>query len=117
MALNTCTIDHTLTELNTAVREHYDWSLKMLKLSILGGKADKDLIDEDAHHHCRFSGWLQQKASDTTLCATIWSSISQAHKTMHHTAKHLLHAIEDGSANADKINAYHKRPASVYHQH
>lgn len=29
MALNICTIDHRLTELNTAVREHYDWSLKM----------------------------------------------------------------------------------------
>ncbi len=26
---------------------------------------------------------------------------------MHHTAKHLLNAIKDGSANTEKINAYH----------
>lgn len=107
MALNICTIDHTITELNIAVREHYDWYLKMLKLSILGGKPDKDLIDNDAHQHCYFSHWLKQKASDTALCKTIWSSINQAHETMHLTAKHLLHAIEDGSANTDNVNAYH----------
>lgn len=107
MALNIFTINHTLTELNTAVREHYDWSLKMLKLCILGGNPDNDLIGVNAHQYCSFSHWLEQKANDATLCTKVWTSIDQTHEAMHHTAKHLLYAIKDGSANAEKINAYH----------
>ncbi len=104
--MNTYSIDRILKELDIAVKDHYDCLFGILKFCILDESQDKKLIDEDEHHHCCFSHWLRQNANNTALCSMFFATIKQAHEIKHRTTRQLLHAIQDGSVDIDKIKAY-----------
>ncbi|VEC01085.1 Diguanylate cyclase YdeH [Cedecea lapagei] len=108
MTINIKDIDSSLLELNIAIRDHYNWANKCLRLSLLGGEPDKDVNDSDAHQHCRFSHWLNQRMQGANLDRELILLIDRQHAAMHVAARVLMLSIIAGKVSEELLNDYNE---------
>ncbi|HEY1843908.1 MAG TPA: diguanylate cyclase [Buttiauxella sp.] len=107
MTLNVDDIDYSLSELNRAIKDHYDWAGKLLQLSLLRGKADEDIMDVKSHQHCRFSHWLKQRLEGETLDVEMVMNIDKYHTAMHDIARRLMQSIISETTTEQLVVDYH----------
>lgn len=107
MTININEVDHSLSELNIAIKDHYDWAAKMLRLSLIGGDADKDIMHPTSHQHCRFSTWLKRRIEMGSLDNEMVIAIDQKHTIMHEVARQLMHSIIAKNASVELVTRYH----------
>lgn len=107
MTINITELDHSLSELNIAIKDHYDWAAKLLRLSLIGGEADSDIMDPASHQHCRFSAWLTLRREGNTLDSEMVNAIEHHHTLMHDVARQLMQAILAENVTAELVTLYH----------
>ncbi|SQA97682.1 Diguanylate cyclase YdeH [Cedecea neteri] len=108
MTINIKDIDSSLSELNIAIRDHYNWANKCLRLSLLGGEPDKEINDLHAHQHCRFSRWLTQRMQGVSLDRELILLIDKHHIAMHAAARALMLSIIARQVSAELLNHYNE---------
>lgn len=100
-------IELTLEVLNSIIKEHHDWSLKILTLGIIECNKNKDIVDSYTRQHAHYHHWLMHQASDSIMCSDSRKMIIQTHEKMHREVKNLLLAIQKNRVDTDIIHAYH----------
>ena len=108
MPINVKDIDYSLSELNLAIRYHYEWANRLMTLSILGGEPDREIHDLDSHHHCRFSSWIRQHMSDCSLNHEQIKRLDKQHHEMHDIARELMLSIIDKTVTGALLDRYHE---------
>lgn len=108
MTINIKDIDSSLSELNIAIRDHYNWANKCLRLSLSGGEPDKEINDLHAHQHCRFSRWLTQRMQGVSLDRELILLIDKHHTAMHAAARALMLSIIARQVSAELLNHYNE---------
>lgn len=108
MPINVKDIDYSLSELNLAIRYHYEWANRLMTLSILGGEPDREIHDLDSHHHCRFSSWIRQHMSDCSLNHEQIKRLDKQHHEMHDIARELMLSIIDKTVTGTLLDRYHE---------
>lgn len=108
MTINIKDIDSSLSELNIAISDHYNWANKCLRLSLLCGEPDKEINDLHAHQHCRFSRWLTQRMQGVSLDRELILLIDKYHTAMHAAARALMLSIIARQVSAELLNHYNE---------
>lgn len=107
MTININELDHSISELNIATKDHYDWAGKFMRLSLLGGEGDRDILDDESHRHCRFSHWLKQRLDGESLDREKVIDIDQHHTEMHGIARALMLSIISKAVTEELVSQYH----------
>lgn len=108
MTININELDHSLSELNIATKDHYDWAGKLMRLSLLGGEGDRDIMDSESHRHCRFSKWLTLHLDGESLDRRRVIDIDQYHTEMHDIARALMLSIISKKVSEELVTQYHQ---------
>lgn len=106
--MNINDLDYSLSELNIAIKDHYDWAGKFLRLSLLGGEADADILDPQSHLHCRFSRWLSLRLNGDALDKDMVIIIDKNHKDMHDISREMMQSIIQRSVTDSLLETYQK---------
>jgi len=106
--MNINDLDYSLSELNIAIKDHYDWAGKFLRLSLLGGEADADILDPQSHLHCRFSRWLSLRLNGDALDKDMVIIIDKNHKDMHDVSREMMQSIIQRSVTDSLLETYQK---------
>ncbi len=101
-------IDRALGELNLAIKNHYEWAGKLLRLELLGGEPDEDLIHSESHRRCHFRYWLDTQAEMDGLQLELINEINRWHESVHHRARLLTNAIVSSSVTDELLDDYLK---------
>ncbi|MGV0243253.1 diguanylate cyclase (plasmid) [Klebsiella aerogenes] len=109
MSVSVNEIDHSLSALNAAIKEHYLWAEKLLCLNLFGGEADDDIMDSHSHLHCHFSEWLTRRTRKDALDRDMVLAISQYHQDMHSMARTLAEAVISESTTRALVSRYHEQ--------
>ena len=107
MPLNINDLDNSLSELNTAIKDHYEWAAKILSLNLLGGEADEEIMHPESHSHCRFSKWLTLRLEGEALNMEMISLIDRQHTDMHDVARELMQSIVSKTVTKELVQRYH----------
>ncbi|GDX05507.1 diguanylate cyclase [Buttiauxella sp. A111] len=107
MPLNINDLDYSLSELNIAIKDHYDWAAKILSLNLLGGEADEEIVHPDSHCHCRFSKWLKLRLEGEALDREMIALIDCQHTEMHDVARELMQSIMSKKVTEELVQHYH----------
>jgi diguanylate cyclase (GGDEF)-like protein len=77
--------------LDKALDNHDDW-LKTLHQSLICSEphANKEDMQDDAHHHCKFGQWFYNEAPDEISSTGLYEKIGELHLEMHNHARELL---------------------------
>ncbi|TNV20027.1 diguanylate cyclase [Buttiauxella sp. B2] len=108
MTININDLDYSLSELNIATKDHYDWAGELLRLSLLGGEGSRDIMDITSHHHCRFSKWLALRLTGEALDHQMILGIDQHHIEMHDIARELMLSIISKTVSEELVSQYHQ---------
>lgn len=108
MTININEIDNSLFELDVATKDHYDWVERFMRLSLLGGEGDSDILDIESHRHCRFSKWLVRNLEGETLDREMVMNIDRRHTEMHDIARALMLSILSESVTEKLVSQYHQ---------
>lgn len=102
-------IDVDIANLNQAIKNHYEWSNKLLEISLFGGKFDRTLEGEHSHEHCDFGKWVDAVLIKYDFNENDLLRISDSHKKMHQSVRDIIAAI--------KINAFtHPQLKEYFHK-
>lgn len=99
-------LDYSLSELNIAMKEHYDWAGKFLRLSLLDGEVDSDILDPMSHQRCRFSRWLSLRLNGSALDKEMVMAINTNHILMHDVARELMQSIIQKNVTDSLLEKY-----------
>lgn len=107
MTLNINDLDYSLSELNIAIKDHYEWAAKILCLNLLGGEADEEIIHPASHCYCRFSMWLALRLEGGALDREMIALIDHQHTDMHDVARDLMQSILTKTVTEELVQRYH----------
>ncbi|TDN53167.1 diguanylate cyclase (GGDEF)-like protein [Buttiauxella sp. JUb87] len=108
-------LDYSITELNLAINDHYDWAGKFLRLSLLGGEVDGDILDPNSAQHCRFSRWLSLRMNGEALDKEMVITIDKNHTHMHNVARELMQSIVHQYVTDSLLMKYQKAQQEFIH--
>jgi diguanylate cyclase (GGDEF)-like protein len=108
-------LDYSITELNLAINDHYDWAGKFLRLSLLGGEVDGDILDPNSAQHCRFSRWLSLRMNGEALDKEMVITIDKNHTHMHNVARELMQSIVHQHVTDSLLMKYQKAQQEFIH--
>ena len=108
-------LDYSITELNLAINDHYDWAGKFLRLSLLGGEVDGDILDPNSAQHCRFSRWLSLRMNGEALDKEMVITIDKNHTYMHNVARELMQSIVHQHVTDSLLMKYQKAQQEFIH--
>jgi len=108
-------LDYSLSELNIAMKEHYDWAGKFLRLSLLDGEVDNDILDPMSHQRCRFSRWLSLRLNGSALDKEMVMAINTNHILMHDVARELMQSIIQKNVTDSLLEKYQQAQHEFIH--
>ena len=85
--------DRHLIALNQAIKNHYEWSGRLLQISLLGGEPDQTILHPQAHKYCLFGHWAHEQLAIHQPGSEHIAHIHYAHTIMHDRARDMLYAI------------------------
>ncbi|MCS2168972.1 diguanylate cyclase [Scandinavium sp. TWS1a] len=106
MSITITELDYSLSELNVAIKDHYNWAAKLLRLGLIGGEAENDIMNPRSHQHCRFSAWLTLRREGNALDREMIREIENYHTLMHDVARELMQSILIKSVTAELLTLY-----------
>lgn len=108
-------LDYSLSELNIAMKDHYDWAGKFLRLSLLDGEVDNDILDPTSHQRCRFSRWLSLRLNGNALDKEMVMAINTNHILMHDVARELMQSIIQKNVTDSLLEKYQQAQQEFIH--
>jgi diguanylate cyclase len=103
-------IDVDITNLNHAIKNHYEWSNRLLEISLFGGDFDRTLEGTHSHEHCDFGRWIDSVLIKCDCNENDLLRISDAHKKMHQSVRDIISSIKANTFTHPKLTEYfHKQ--------
>jgi diguanylate cyclase (GGDEF)-like protein len=87
-------IDTTLRGLNHSTDAHYKWLVTILRFVARRDVELAEITYQDAHHHCEFGQWLNEKLNEQRDDQRYLLDINTTHIEVHQTCRELVAAIE-----------------------
>ncbi|MCK7613579.1 diguanylate cyclase [Roseibium sediminicola] len=78
------------------LNSHRNWVYRLNKTLICGLDPTSEMIAEDAHVHCAFGHWLEQRAQHLDLDTETLSNLVGRHKKVHDLAREMALTVRDG---------------------
>lgn len=113
--MNINELDYSLSELNVAIKDHYDLTGKLLHLSLLGGEVDHEIIDRQSHRHCRFNHWLSLRLNGGALDRDMVTTMDEKHTAIHDINREMMQSIIDGVVTKSLLDKYLKALQDFIH--
>ncbi|OJZ05814.1 MAG: diguanylate cyclase [Thiobacillus sp. 63-78] len=86
-----------ITELDTAVEAHMEWTRRILRCVLLQSPPDEDMYDPDAHTLCHFGGWFRANRNHFDLLdAPSAARVHTSHQTMHDAIRSICGNVQAG---------------------
>lgn len=88
--------EETAQELDRMLNSHRNWVYRLNKTLICGLDPTAEMIAEDAHVHCAFGHWLEQRAQHLDLDTDTLENLVHRHKKVHDLAREMAFTVRDG---------------------
>lgn len=88
--------EETALELDRMLNSHRTWVYRLNKTLICGLEPTKEMIAEDAHVHCDFGRWLEDRACHLDLDSGTRASLLNRHRKVHDLAREMALTVRGG---------------------
>lgn len=103
-------IEVDIASLNHAIKNHYEWSNRLLEISLLGGDFDKSLADPHSHGYCDFGKWIDALLIRYDFNENDLLRISDSHIKMHQSVRDIISSIQSQDFTHPQLAEYfHKQ--------
>ncbi|WP_313684529.1 diguanylate cyclase [Pantoea sp.] len=99
-------IDVDIRNLNHAIKHHYEWSNRLLEISLFGGDFDKSLEDKNSQGYCDFGKWIDAALIKYDFNENDLLRISDSHMKMHQTVRDIIAAIKVNAFTHSQLKEY-----------
>jgi len=96
MPLQTKKQEETAEELDKMLNSHRSWVYRLNKTLICGLNPTDEMVAQDAHVHCAFGHWLEQRAQHLDLDTDTLDNLVSRHKKVHDLAREMALTVRDG---------------------
>lgn len=102
-------IEVDIVSLNHAIKSHYEWSNRLLEISLFGGDPDKTLVDPHSHGYCDFGKWIDMMLIKYDFNENDLLRISDAHIKMHQSVRDIITAIGSRTFTHPQLKEYFQK--------
>lgn len=89
--------EETAQELDRMLNSHRNWVYRLNKTLICGLDPTNEMIATDAHVHCAFGHWLENKAQHLDIDDETLGNLVTRHKKVHDLAREMVLTVQDGT--------------------
>lgn len=105
-------IEVDIASLNHAIKNHYEWSNRLLEISLFGGNFDKSLSDPHSHGYCDFGKWIDAMLIKYDFNENDLLRISDSHIKMHDAVREIITAINANTFTHPQLEEYFQKQKS-----